>query len=90
MSEPVRIGLLGHGTVGRAFAELLEAFPEARFNVDAKADPAVDLLADTIGEHDAYDRVCVSSFSPARLHRLRRRLGRLRGGAAGPQRGASL
>jgi glycerophosphoryl diester phosphodiesterase len=57
------------------FAELLEAFPEARFNVDAKADPAVDLLAEVIGEHDAYDRVCVSSFSPARLHRLRRRLG---------------
>ena len=56
-------------------AELLEAFPTARFNVDAKADPAVDLLADVIAEHEAYDRVCVSSFSPARLHRLRRRLG---------------
>jgi glycerophosphoryl diester phosphodiesterase len=57
------------------FAELLDAFPDARFNVDAKADPAVDLLADTIAAHDAYDRVCLSSFSPARLHRLRRRLG---------------
>lgn len=57
------------------FAELLEAFPAARFNVDAKADPAVDLLADVIGDHDAYERVCLSSFSPARLHRLRRRLG---------------
>ena len=55
--------------------ELLEAFPAARFNVDAKADLAVDLLADAIEAHDAYDRVCVSSFSPARLHRLRRRLG---------------
>ncbi len=57
------------------FAELLTAFPRARFNVDAKADAAVDLLADTIGDHEAHDRVCVSSFSPARLHRLRRRLG---------------
>ena len=28
-----------------------------------------------IAEHDAYDRVCVSSFSVTRLHRLRRRLG---------------
>ena len=58
------------------FAELLGAFPAARFNVDAKADRAVDLLADAIADHDAYDRVCVGSFSPARLHRLRRRLGR--------------
>ena len=57
------------------FAELLTAFPQARFNVDAKADAAVDLLADTIAEYEAYERVCVSSFSPARLHRLRRRLG---------------
>ena len=58
------------------FAELLEAFPAARFNVDAKADLTVDLLAAAIVDHDAYDRVCVGSFSPARLHRLRRRLGR--------------
>ncbi|HEY0238435.1 MAG TPA: glycerophosphodiester phosphodiesterase family protein [Friedmanniella sp.] len=57
------------------FAELLEAFPAARFNVDAKADRAVDLLADVVAAHDAYDRVCLGSFSPARLHRLRRRLG---------------
>jgi glycerophosphoryl diester phosphodiesterase len=57
------------------FAELLEAFPAARFNVDAKADAAVDLLAEVIGDHDAYERVCVGSFSAARLHRLRRRLG---------------
>ena len=71
------------------FAELLEAFPDARFNVDAKADPAVDLLADAIAEHDAYDRVCVSSFSPARLHRLRRRLGR-RVPAAATSRGVVL
>ena len=29
MSEPFRIGLLGHGTVGSAFAELLEARADA-------------------------------------------------------------
>ncbi|MCW2810012.1 MAG: putative glycerophosphoryl diester phosphodiesterase [Friedmanniella sp.] len=57
-------------------AELFEAFPAARFNIDAKAAGAVDLLADTIAEHGAQDRVCVSSFGVARLHRLRRRLGR--------------
>jgi glycerophosphoryl diester phosphodiesterase len=57
-------------------AELFTRFPEARFNIDAKGDTAVELLADTIEEHEAQDRVCVSSFSPKRLHRLRRRLGR--------------
>ena len=56
-------------------ADLLTAFPDARFNIDAKADTAVDRLADVIAEHDAYERVCVSSFGVQRLHRLRRRLG---------------
>jgi glycerophosphoryl diester phosphodiesterase len=56
-------------------ADLLLRYPQARFNIDAKSDAAVDLLANTIAEYEAYDRVCVSSFSPARLHRLRRLLG---------------
>ena len=55
--------------------ELLTAFPDARFNIDAKSDGAVDLLAAVIAEHEAYERVCVTSFSVNRLHRLRRRLG---------------
>ena len=57
-------------------AELLTAFPDARFNIDAKSPGAVDLLADTVEELEAWDRVCVSSFGVRRLHRLRRRLGR--------------
>ena len=56
--------------------ELLTAFPDARFNIDAKSPAAVDLLADTIVEHEAGDRVCLSSFGVQRLHRLRRRAGR--------------
>ena len=56
--------------------ELLTAFPDARFNIDAKSPAAVDLLADTIAEHGAGDRVCLSSFGVQRLHRLRRRVGR--------------
>lgn len=57
-------------------AELLAAFPDARFNIDAKASAAVDPLVDMIGEYEAYDRVCVSSFGADRLHRMRKRLGR--------------
>jgi glycerophosphoryl diester phosphodiesterase len=67
-----RIG--GHDPIP-TLAELLVAFPQARFNIDAKSESAVELLADTIAEHEAYDRVCVSSFGIKRLHRLRRRLG---------------
>lgn len=83
-----RVGLvaeLGYAEISEArihgrdpiprFADLLERYPHARFNVDAKSEAAVDLLADTIAEHEAYDRVCVASFSAARLHRVRRRLG---------------
>ncbi len=66
-----RVG--GQDTVPR-FGELLEAFPDARFNVDAKSDRAVDLLAAAIRDHEAYERVCVASFSARRLHRLRRLL----------------
>lgn len=64
----VQIG--GQDTIP-VFTELLAAFPQVRFNVDAKSEQAVDLLAAAIHEHEAYERVCVSSFSPARLHRLR-------------------
>ncbi len=56
-------------------AELLTRYPEARFNIDAKAPAAVELLVDTINTYDAHDRVCVSSFSTKRLHQLRQRLG---------------
>ena len=80
------IGELPYAEVARArihgidpiprLSELFEAFPDARFNIDAKSSAAVDLLVETIAEHETYDRVCVSSFGIRRLHRLRRRLGR--------------
>jgi glycerophosphoryl diester phosphodiesterase len=56
-------------------AELLEEFPDARFNVDAKSPTAVALLASTIEEYEAHDRICVASFGIRRLYELRRRLG---------------
>jgi glycerophosphoryl diester phosphodiesterase len=56
-------------------SELLAEFPDARFNVDVKSPRAVALLASTIAEHEAYDRLCVASFGIRRLYELRRRLG---------------
>ncbi len=55
--------------------ELLGAWPQARLNLDPKTDAAASLLGDVIARHDAWDRVCVGSFSGTRLARLRRRLG---------------
>ncbi len=55
-------------------AELLAAFPDARFNIDCKADRAVEPLAAELVRLAATDRVLVSSFSPTRLRRLRRLL----------------
>ncbi len=62
-------------TRSRRWPSCSRRFPHARFNIDAKSDRSVDLLAEEIAEHDAYDRVCVSSFGVRRLHRLRRLLG---------------
>lgn len=56
-------------------SELLVEFPDARFNVDVKSPTAVALLADTIAEHEAHDRVCVASFGIRRVYELRRLLG---------------
>lgn len=52
-------------------AELLEAFPACRFNIDLKADAAVEPLVELIDRTGSHDRVCVGSFSSARLRRFR-------------------
>jgi glycerophosphoryl diester phosphodiesterase len=57
------------------FDELLEAFPEARFNVEPKHDAAVAPLVAAIRRLAALDRVCVGSFSDHRLAEVRRALG---------------
>lgn len=65
----IRIG----GTDGiPLLAELLEAFPRAFFNIDLKAPGAVAPLAALLKETGAQQRVCVSSFSRARISAFRR------------------
>jgi glycerophosphoryl diester phosphodiesterase len=56
-------------------AELFDAFPHARFNIDLKAPGAVVPLARFLDEREAWDRVCVGSFSGRRLRRFRRLTG---------------
>ncbi|MEU2354300.1 glycerophosphodiester phosphodiesterase [Streptomyces misionensis] len=57
------------------FEELLDAFPEARWNVDVKAEPALRPLLELIERTNAWDRVCVGSFSEARVMRAQRLAG---------------
>lgn len=53
-------------------AQLLEAFPDCRFNIDIKARGAVPALAQLVARHGAHSRVCVGSFSHSRLREFRR------------------
>ncbi|NNN34054.1 glycerophosphodiester phosphodiesterase [Streptomyces sp. S3(2020)] len=57
------------------FEELLEAFPEARWNVDIKAEPALHPLLELIERTGTWDRICVGSFSEARVVRAQRLAG---------------
>ncbi|ACJ00256.1 glycerophosphoryl diester phosphodiesterase, putative [Rhodospirillum centenum SW] len=76
--------ILGAGEGIPLFDALLESFPGVRFNIDPKTDAAADALADALERHAAFDRVCVGSFSGARLARLRRRFGPRLCTSAGP------
>ncbi|MEU2441210.1 glycerophosphodiester phosphodiesterase [Streptomyces rubradiris] len=64
------------------FEELLEAFPRVRWNIDVKAEPALRPLLELIERADAWGRVCVGSFSEARVLRAQR--------LAGPRLATSL
>ncbi len=67
------------------FDVLLEAFPHARFNIDLKAEAAVEPLARLVEVHGAHDRICVGSFSERRLARFRRRVGPRVATSCGPR-----
>jgi glycerophosphoryl diester phosphodiesterase len=55
--------------------DILEAWPRARVNIDAKHDECVPTLVDTLARLGAHDRVCIGSFDTRRVHRLRRLTG---------------
>ena len=56
-------------------ADLFEAFPQARFNIDAKSDESVEPLSALVTRFGAIDRVCLASFKRSRLRRLEELLG---------------
>jgi glycerophosphoryl diester phosphodiesterase len=61
----------GRGIRVPTLTELLEELPAARINIDAKDDRCVEPLLEVLRRHDAYDRVCLASFSDRRLAGLR-------------------
>ena len=56
--------------------DLLGAWPDVRFNIDLKDEPGIALLADVLRRTGAWDRVCITSFSGARLLAAQRSLDR--------------
>ena len=70
--------------------ELLDAWPDIRFNLDIKAAGVVAPLVRTIRRMQVADRVCLASFSDARIHAARRLLGPSVCTALGPRGVAAL
>ncbi|HEY2947701.1 MAG TPA: glycerophosphodiester phosphodiesterase family protein [Micromonosporaceae bacterium] len=75
----VRVG--GSAAVPR-LDDVLEAWPQVRFNVDVKTDGGVVPTLDAVSRTGAADRVLLASFSGARLARVR--------ALAGPRLATSL
>jgi glycerophosphoryl diester phosphodiesterase len=66
-------------------ADLLEAFPDARFNIDVKEPNTIEPLAALLRRAGALERVCISSFSDTRLAAMRAALGPELCTSAGPR-----
>ncbi|MFF0768496.1 glycerophosphodiester phosphodiesterase family protein [Nonomuraea wenchangensis] len=70
--------------------DLLGTWPEARFNIDVKEAAAIAPLAEAVRRTNAYDRVCLTSFSDERLMLAKAALGRDVCSSLGPRGVAAL
>jgi len=55
--------------------ELLEEFPDAKFNIDPKHDSAIDPLIKVLSKTNSIHRVCIGSFSDSRIRRIVENMG---------------
>lgn len=84
--QPGRISRLSHKDIAGALIDgtepipmledLLAAWPDVRFNIDVKDAPAIEPFARVLRRTNAWNRVCVVSFSASRLRATRRALDR--------------
>jgi glycerophosphoryl diester phosphodiesterase len=65
----------GSGVRVPRLEELLRRWPAVRVNIDPKSDRSVVPLAALLDRLDAWERVCMGSFSARRLLRIRRLCG---------------
>jgi glycerophosphoryl diester phosphodiesterase len=65
-------------------ADLLMAWPDVRFNLDVKDEPAIVPLVAVLRQTRSWDRICLTSFSGHRLAAARRLLDRPVCSAAAP------
>lgn len=65
------------------FEELLTSWDEVHLNVDLKEDAVVEPFVRLVEEHQAHDRILVTSFSDARRRRAQRLLSRPVASSAG-------
>lgn len=72
---------LADGSAPLRLEELLEELPDAHITIDAKEAGSVTAIADAVRRTGAHARVCIASFSPTRLGRLRRLLPSVESGA---------
>ena len=70
--------------------DALAAWPEMRWNIDAKHDSVVGPLIETIHRSGAVDRICVTAFDDRRLARIRRAIGPSLCAGMGPAATAAL
>jgi glycerophosphoryl diester phosphodiesterase len=68
----VRTAKIGGREPVSRLEDVLEELPNALLNIDVKAERAIRPLLDTLRRTNAFGRVCVASFSEARLERVRR------------------
>ena len=52
--------------------EVLEQFPDTRFNVDLKIKGLERAVANIIDSHDAYERICIASFNTGSLRAFKK------------------
>lgn len=71
-------------------ADLFEELPKALLNIDVKADSAVAPVLELLRRTSGWHRVCLASFSEARLQRLRRAAGPALLTSMGPASAAAL
>ncbi|MGI9197191.1 MAG: glycerophosphodiester phosphodiesterase family protein [Candidatus Nanopelagicales bacterium] len=80
----MRCARFANGESPLRLEDLLEAHPEAYLNIDVKDRHVVAPALDVLHRMNAWDRVCVTSFSTSRLAAVRRSAPRRLETAAGP------